>query len=280
MSKASKPCWDAARWLQNIPEWKGVAEPRAAAFIFDDACQGQGCENSAWLRTFFVCKRYCPDCAAAYLLDWDSVVEKWPGVPREMFDQLPWTRKRSSNNDSGVEEGRFVLKEDVERLHRQCSKIEAEDEATTIRQLKKAWTESQRIAQWMETWTQGYEGRVWHVRNRRYTEFLQGLKKRWGWSLDKLPSVRDSSRFNALVRFVEDTPDLDRQVWIRARDVIEAILEEDTRRRTTSGPAPRPWSLTNTRSLALRQSDNAPTANSSGGRGDMVEAHPSAEGLY
>lgn len=39
MSKASKPCWDAARWLQNIPEWKGVAEPRAAAFIFDDACQ-------------------------------------------------------------------------------------------------------------------------------------------------------------------------------------------------------------------------------------------------
>lgn len=84
-----------------------------------------------------------------------------------------------------------MLKEDVERLHRQCSKIEAEDEATTIRQLKKAWTESQRvkysrkhddelsnpfnsllwkIAQWMETWTQGYEGRVWHVRNRRYTE--------------------------------------------------------------------------------------------------------------
>lgn len=81
MSKISKPCWDAARWLQNMPEWTGVAAPRAAAFIFDDACQvgftryhsmlnlvtkleqGEGCKNSAKLRTFYVVKRYCPDCA-------------------------------------------------------------------------------------------------------------------------------------------------------------------------------------------------------------------------
>lgn len=39
MSKVSKPCWDAARYLQNMPEWTGVAAPRAAAFIFDDSCQ-------------------------------------------------------------------------------------------------------------------------------------------------------------------------------------------------------------------------------------------------
>lgn len=39
MSKVSKPCWDAARYLQNMPEWTGVAAPRAAAFIFDNSCQ-------------------------------------------------------------------------------------------------------------------------------------------------------------------------------------------------------------------------------------------------
>lgn len=39
MNKISKRCWDAARWLQDMPEWIGIAAPRAAAFIFDDACQ-------------------------------------------------------------------------------------------------------------------------------------------------------------------------------------------------------------------------------------------------
>ncbi|KIO26322.1 hypothetical protein M407DRAFT_202182 [Tulasnella calospora MUT 4182] len=117
------------------------------------------------------------------------------------------------------------------------------------RELRKAWNDSQKIAQRMATWTRGYESRLWHARNERFIEFLQGLKKRWGWDLEKLPTVRASPRFFVLLHFAQSAPDLDYRVWNRAEVVIKSILEEDARMpaRSTS----RPWSLSIPRSLAL-----------------------------
>lgn len=265
MSKISKPCWDAARWLQNMPEWTGVAAPRAAAFIFDDACQGEGCKNSAKLRTFYVVKRYCPDCAPTYLLDWDAVPEKWPGIHQEMFRLLPWTRKRASKNNGDVETGRFVLREDVERLQNRIQQMRTEDQAEMTQlkeQLKEAWKKSQRIAQWMETWTRGYEGRIWHATNKRFIKFFEGLEKRWGWNIARLPAVRDSPQFFALINFAQDAPELDHKVWDRAEVVIKSIIEEDSMNKQHGD---QPWSLGIPQSLH-RNSKTPGTSSSKGKR--------------
>ncbi|KAG8912172.1 hypothetical protein FRC01_005253, partial [Tulasnella sp. 417] len=158
----------------------------------------------------------------------------------------------ASDEKGGVEEGRFVLKEDVEHLQARIGQVGVEDKARITllkRELRKAQKDSQKIAQRMKMWTQDYEGRVFHVRNQRFTQFLQGLKKRWGWDLDELPPVKASPRFISLLIFVQSAPDLDYKVWNRAEVVIKSILEEDARMpvRSTS----RPWSLSIPRSLAF-----------------------------
>lgn len=181
-----------------------------------------------------------------------------------MVYRLPWTRNRAANNDGGIETGRFVLSEDVERLRNRILQIGTVYSQAGMRQLdqqlKESWKVSQMVAQRMEAWTRSYESRIWHAKNKRFTEFLHGLQKRWGWNMDRLPAVRDSPRFDALIDFAQNAPKLDKKVWDRAEAVIRSIIEEDAR---SKPPEHRTWSFSIPQTL--QRYPRTPVASSSKG---------------
>lgn len=243
MSKLSKPCWDQGRWLQNVPEWKGVADPRAAALIFDTSCQGSLCNNLAPLKSFYVCKRYCKTCGPKYLLSAKEVSELSYGISMDFISLLPWTKKRASSSEGNVDVGRFVLVDDVEYLERRFTEFDREDDEAVSRlgdELQRKLKESQKIAQRMEGWTQAYEADIWHAKNDRFVRFVTGLRSRWGWNVKQMPQVTSKRGFDELVNWIEEVPELTQAVWNRAEVIMRDLITEVE---MAKPPSLRPWSL-------------------------------------
>ncbi|KAG8922130.1 hypothetical protein FRC01_014438 [Tulasnella sp. 417] len=243
MIKLSQPCWDQARWLHNVPEWKGVAAPRAAAFIFSTSCQGRGCNGIAPLKTFYVCKRYCKTCGPKYLLNAEELHERSDGIPLDLLSLLPWSKKRASTSEGNVDVGRFVLVEDVEYLKRRVTALDHDDNEalSALRaELQVKLKNSQAIAQRMEGWTHAYEASIWHSKNAQFVRFVKGLRERWGWNIKEMPQVTTKHRFDELLSWAESVPELNQTVWNRAELIMRDLIKEAEMAKI---PSRRPWSL-------------------------------------
>lgn len=225
MSRNSKLCWDEARHMQGIPDWRTVATPQVMVFLFSDTCQGEGCDEPAELETFHLCRRYCSNCAEKNLMDSGDVSKSFPGLPENLLSRLPWTKNRSPKMSEDVQSGRYYLKADVSRLWRRFrdsvsrgpSAVKAlERELLSIRRERAAATAV------VKSW---YNKQIRHRRqasSERWDRIRYSMQKRWGWA--PTDSKELSPALKPLVDYLINAPSLTEEVWVFARgDMIAAI---------------------------------------------------------
>ncbi|KAG9011192.1 hypothetical protein FRB90_007406 [Tulasnella sp. 427] len=146
----------------------------------------------------------------------------------------------SAQKGNEVDTGRFVLLEDIEHLERQITGLDRSAISSVEIELRGKLRDSEKMAQQMEAWAQRYDGRIWHANSERFVQFMQGLKKRWGWDFNGKPKVTGKRKFDQLLRWVEEAPELNQDVWDRAEKVLRGLMADAE----LSKPATtRPWSL-------------------------------------
>ncbi|KIO27449.1 hypothetical protein M407DRAFT_7249 [Tulasnella calospora MUT 4182] len=231
MSKQSKPCWDECRFQLGIPDWCHVASPQAMVFIYENACQGVGCDEPIRLK----------------LLDLEDVRREWPDLPQDLVTRLPWTSKRPVVFAKDVRNGRFYLKDDVLKLLRHFRRLEYQPSwaLTSFRaELIARQRERQAIAVEMLIWFDRTAKRQQRRFNERWDTISAVMSSRWRWN--PVPYAELPGRLKQIVDYLISLPDLTDDTWGRVRgDLTRAIREKPEAARDDRQ---RPFSLKGTAS--------------------------------
>lgn len=242
MDRNSKPYWNATRNITEMPDWKTVSFPEAAAFLYETCCQAMECTKEGEVSALHLCRLYCIECAKENLLNLDEVRQLYPDIPEVLVKRLPWNSRRCPIENPNIKKDRFYLKSDLIKLQWRMQSVASADEEAIVRlkqELASLQTRRKESTAEVERW---YDRmlRVRLLRRReRWPIIADTITSRWGWNPVEYAELK--GRLKNIVNYLLDIPVLSESVWDSVRGDIWWAIKQD--RKVPQQGHLRPFSL-------------------------------------